>query len=493
MNKKEVLSQANLLVSNGLRKAAIDLLREYISFDPNCPTVLSTLGRAYRLDKQTDRAIHYLKKSLEVKNLAKQAENKQSSYHADDFDDADLAFVETQHEQSLEDEFNLTGDTTQVRTGHQRTSIETKEPLPSQIEKQSTNTLQTDILPPKYEDEKKSESTANTLIDDDLALEPQQEDPASPGPTTTNTHIDYIEDEEPFSLDADPIESSGQLPFHFDGDDPQLPPINDFLDEEESVSDIEQIDDDDVETLFPLSLDDDEKTEELEWRDFEDLEEFDETAQRKSQEEVQDGGKLSREQRALQVATEVLVQTDWDQSYLSSLQQTFIENGWSAARTAIEREISKGMLAEEFELARNIKKLWTYHDHYWMSFYRLDPHSSLQQSWPYHQFVSWPQALKIIRSFEAIPDFEEIYQFIEDSFNIWYDSDGFRTQFPSFLYFLLYRTDSTSYERSGELFKFSLNPAMHDVFRDSDELIDQYSPEYQELLSLGLLPKEGSW
>ncbi|WP_419602562.1 hypothetical protein, partial [Thiolapillus sp.] len=93
----------------------------------------------------------------------------------------------------------------------------------------------------------------------------------------------------------------------------------------------------------------------------------------------------------------------------------------------------------------------------------------------------------------AIPDFEEIYQFIEDSFNIWYDSDGFRTQFPSFLYFLLYRTDSTSYERSGELFKFSLNPAMHDVFRDSDELIDQYSPEYQELLSLGLLPKEGSW
>ncbi len=81
MNKKEVLSQANLLVSNGLRKAAIDLLREYISFDPNCPTVLSTLGRAYRLDKQTDRAIHYLKKSLEVKNLAKQAENKQSSYH----------------------------------------------------------------------------------------------------------------------------------------------------------------------------------------------------------------------------------------------------------------------------------------------------------------------------------------------------------------------------------------------------------------------------
>ena len=107
MNRKEVLTEANKLVSNGLRKAAIDLLQEYLEIDPNSPTILSSLGRAYLLDQQPEKAVVYLKRSLEISQGHDSAQKTNTKYESEAFDDDDMAFVESEVDISNQTEFSL--------------------------------------------------------------------------------------------------------------------------------------------------------------------------------------------------------------------------------------------------------------------------------------------------------------------------------------------------------------------------------------------------
>ena len=59
-----LLTQVNQLVTQGLRQAAIDLLEEAISESPNNTSLLSALGRVYLLDRQPEKAVVYLRRSL---------------------------------------------------------------------------------------------------------------------------------------------------------------------------------------------------------------------------------------------------------------------------------------------------------------------------------------------------------------------------------------------------------------------------------------------
>ena len=61
LNDNKILSEANRLISNGLRKAAIDLLLEHLEATPDSSIILSTLGRIYLLDHQPEKAVIYLK------------------------------------------------------------------------------------------------------------------------------------------------------------------------------------------------------------------------------------------------------------------------------------------------------------------------------------------------------------------------------------------------------------------------------------------------
>ena len=163
--------------------------------------------------------------------------------------------------------------------------------------------------------------------------------------------------------------------------------------------------------------------------EFYEIRDDDETLPRASE-------KISREDRAFQRATDLIYNTGWPLSAHALVHQIFIINGWSATRRALEREISKGLTPDELILAAHIKVLWAENDHYWIAFDK-NGSSNLSQ-----HILSWPSAILIVRTFDALPQVEELEQFIDSQFEYWYESVHLRRVFRSFNRFLWYRTSN---------------------------------------------------
>lgn len=143
--------------------------------------------------------------------------------------------------------------------------------------------------------------------------------------------------------------------------------------------------------------------------------------------------KLSREDRALQKAAELIGKTNWPLSTLPLVQQIFFMSGGGQTRLALEREIGKGMTPAELVLAAHIKVIWAENDIYWIAF---DKTGSSRLS---HQVLSWPTALLIVRSFESLPQVEEIEVFLESLFASWYENTTLRRAFKAFARYLWFR------------------------------------------------------
>lgn len=144
-------------------------------------------------------------------------------------------------------------------------------------------------------------------------------------------------------------------------------------------------------------------------------------------------GKISREDRALQKAAELIGKTNWPLSTLPLIQQIFVMSGWGPTRLALEREIVKGLSPDELILAAHIKVIWSENDIYWISF---DKTGSSRLS---HYVLSWPSALLIVRSFESLPQVEEIEIFLESLFSSWYENTTLRRAFKAFARYLWFR------------------------------------------------------
>lgn len=143
--------------------------------------------------------------------------------------------------------------------------------------------------------------------------------------------------------------------------------------------------------------------------------------------------KLSREDRALQKAAELIGKANWPLSTLPLVQQIFVMSGWGATRLALEREIEKGLTPEELILAAHIKVIWAENDIYWIAF---DKTGSSRLS---YYVLSWPIALLIVRSFESLPQVEEIEVFLENLFASWYENTTLRRSFKAFARYLWFR------------------------------------------------------
>ncbi|WP_231692545.1 hypothetical protein [Thiopseudomonas alkaliphila] len=143
--------------------------------------------------------------------------------------------------------------------------------------------------------------------------------------------------------------------------------------------------------------------------------------------------RVTREERALQKAAEFVVLVDWPRSTISLIQQIFIISGWGQTRLALEREIEKGVTPDELMLAAHIKDVWAENDIYWVAFNR---NGSSQLS---HQALSWPNALQIVRSFDSLPQPEEIEVLLEELFTSWYESSILRRSFKAFARYLWFR------------------------------------------------------
>jgi hypothetical protein len=144
-------------------------------------------------------------------------------------------------------------------------------------------------------------------------------------------------------------------------------------------------------------------------------------------------GKISREDRALQKAAELIGKANWPLGTLPLIQQIFVMSGWGPTRIALEREIEKGLTPQELILAAHIKVIWSENDIYWIAF---DKNGSSRLS---YYVLSWPTALLIVRSFESLPQVEEIEVFLESLFASWYENTTLRRAFKAFARYLWFR------------------------------------------------------
>jgi hypothetical protein len=171
---------------------------------------------------------------------------------------------------------------------------------------------------------------------------------------------------------------------------------------------------------------------EFNWDNFDDFDELDDIYE--EPEKITKDGKLTREQRANQIAVEILKKYDWDDKYLSLLRETFEINRYPASRTAIERQLKNGMYPEELELALFIRELWASNGHYWLSFFSIYDKQTQRQN----NSIGWKYPLQIIRSFTYLPSQDEIQFFIERAYDDWCSSTKLCEEFQSFILYLIY-------------------------------------------------------
>lgn len=505
MNVNELLAEANRLITGGMRKAAIDLLLEYLESDPHSSVVLSALGKAYLLDQQLENAVVYLRKSLEVSRGAGRKVSLESTYQPDHFDDEDFAYLESQAEQADEVPYSLAAD-----AGAHDNSVP-QPPLSIDV----SNVPAVPQCHPGndgytiYHEDAQSEATIRTngIHSTDAALHASmQSDETRPidsaragseeyefgaGDTTIFTEqLDEADDNDLRPTSVYGWHQRGEIG-ETDTDDRDEfeddPGYADVLSTSDSWSRADQLyegepdesdfpqeeaaDDEDVfiepDRLGALGSME-EEPDELNWDDLADLDEFDEKAQRGFADPFIEDDLITREQRARQIAAEVLARTYWAIEHLPLLQQVFVENGWSAARVAVEREIDNGMLPEELALARRIKRFWGWNDQFWTTFHKIRTNSPYAQAGAAYKNMSWAEALRIIRSFPNLPDIEEIYAFIEAEYENWYYNDSLRRAFKAFFKYLKYRTGSMRGALPGDV-PFSFNVMTDSEFSFSEQ------------------------
>ena len=184
-----------------------------------------------------------------------------------------------------------------------------------------------------------------------------------------------------------------------------------------------------------------EQSNDYDWDEYENLTEFDGDANQKPthpknvlDEEVF-SNRLSKSERAKQIALDVITQHRWDEEALSLLQDIFIQNGWAACKSAIQRQIEAGLTLEELSLAHDIKNYWANSEIYWIHF-RYQAHAS-------HKNMTWITALKLTRAFNGFPDIYEITVFMDEAYDAWYSSPKLQNRFPGFFMFLENQCEKT--------------------------------------------------
>jgi len=427
----------------------------------------------YSLLDYCKKAINYLKIRFKVKTGSSIKGSNFSEYQHDNFDHEDIIFVELQAEKSSEEDYRFGIYKFTLPTDNKGVSSNTRGQLHKRNDtnKSHEDVSNSTLLPAN---EKNSNSNiqldiSDGCVDKDPTQHPHEEGKSSIGIKlpiliTSKAAInppgidDYPDTDWPDNGGFEPTEGEQSYFIGLFEDD------ND--DQNEEIAE--------------------EETDELSWDDFYSLDEFDELAHRGNEEDIQQDGKINREDRARQIAVEVLDKCGWDKKHLILLQQVFVENGWSAARVAIEREINNDLLPEELVLARKIRLFWSENEQYWITFHKIKYNAPFQQTDAVYINMSWLEALRIIRCFPSYPDIEEIYMFIDETYDYWYNSNSLHKRFKAFLKFLRYRTWLMRCALADNRTVLSLNPIEIITGGDYDKLYSPNISESQQLKEMGV-------
>jgi hypothetical protein len=417
-SQAEVLADANRLAGAGLRQAALDLLLEFLDEEPEAVRVLAAVGRLYLLEKNFPKSVLYLQKSLHIEKVARSRAAAIDAYD-EDYDEQDLAFVTAQVSGSGQGESDdAVVEIPLAQVAAASSSIDSTSELDCQ---DPESHITEDVLPAP---------AAETVLDEDL-----QDQAAAIAGAWAETDSE-VTTEDVFVLDEDfeAVQSSIDSVIA-----EKIIDIDQVPDDTEGSADEELLDD---ELYLDITVDAvPDEAYELSWEEIDDLENYTPAPQEQS-ESVIGKGKLTREQRARQVAVDVMHRFDLDRNFLPLLQVIFFENGWGAARVAIERELTRGTLREELALAREVRQFWWQSDRYWTTFRGLYSNAMSLQAEATYRMMSWAEALRLIACFPGLPGIEEIEDLIEECFLLWYESKRLRRSFPVFFKFLKYRTAS---------------------------------------------------
>jgi hypothetical protein len=418
-SQAELLADANRLASTGLRHAALDILLEYLNEYPQSARVLAAVGRLYLLEKNFQKSVHYLKKSLQV-DRKENANSAAIDAYEEGYDDQDLQYAIGNNSYfDLEgvdpketDIIAIVSSCTETDRSQSQGEIEDKDFVNLPFE-------YADLEPTKFEED-----------DNDATSEPCDDD------QVVDSRINQYElslesvvlDEEIESTFISIDEIIAQQIVDLDSEFVEIGEADDVVQGEEIYPDV---------TLDVVS----DEAYELTWEEIDDLDGYSATPQHDA-EPVVGKGTLTRAQRARQVAVDVMVRFELENDFLAILETIFFESGWGPTRVAIERELTRGTSCEELAIAREVRHFWWNSDRYWTTFRGIHSNAVGQQAEAAYKIMSWAESLRLVACFPDLPSIEEIEVLIEETFILWYESRNLRRSYPVFFKFLKYRTGS---------------------------------------------------
>jgi len=353
-----LLSQVNRFIIQGQHQLAIELLEKSVSDYPHDSSLLSTLGRLYLRAKQPDKAVIYLRRALSEFNSAS---NHNDDYCADEFSNADAAYIDELAAKSSNGDFSVLDELEDETLapaqdlisaedkGNSSHTLRLKSAQSRKAKvsvKQGTNHKVTVIRKgrkrnrrpgsedssaftgkpnPDSEQIKGNSGTPCECSNDrnkataDTERQPEGQlghgSRCSARVTTLTGYADHTVEQ--LTFDYDDISDNDDFDQQDDLEVVHLEIDEDCDDYDDELDGI----DPDTDLVDSLPLDDDFSSEDFGW---DDLDDFEEDASRESEDEELAQTKLTRAERARQVAVEVLERLGWDREYLPLLGELFL-------------------------------------------------------------------------------------------------------------------------------------------------------------------------
>lgn len=448
LDENLILAESQVLLRQGLDVTASKLLEDLLEVYPDSANGLRALAQIRMLQKRPQDAVPLLKRALEI--ITANPASAMGQIYNKSFGNEDAEYLEQEHTQQTGlREYDLFAETA---IQHKETIFPS--PPPAVVagfgtlndldlnSRESENLLveRTDQLPRVEQGVTGTTYSAS----DTQNLDTTTEEKTSPADESeTYNHSDSegsVKPHDEVIIDATPELTVDDLLADEDSFVEQA-----IIQEIESIHDAEfeldlgiNADADDI----PVAIEDendeweilvavDGLDEESIWEGATDHAAIDPPPTQRDFSEIPD--RLTRAERALQVAVKVGDEFGWDRKGIKLLSIIFDRYWWSASQVAIRREIAAGMTPQELMLAEEVRQIWYQHPEFWAA------SGAFGEIVQRYTLISWPSSLSLIRSFKGYPQPEEVESLLSSCFERWQDSVGLQRRFPGFYIYALYR------------------------------------------------------
>ncbi len=383
---KNALHESKQLVTSGQTDMACTLLENFLTEEDENAVILSELGRIKMLQRKPHEAVPLFERALtlfQAEKLISEQKNKQNNTSiisvnivaSEHLSESDLSFIEEiSHKVMAKRKYYEFDD-------DESSTVAVITPYSETISQYLHNTqkIDQDEIFQEHQDSNGSETTLDELSDE------------------------LISEEESFGLDfSDIIEETTESEVLEDTFYDDAASLTDFAYEhawEEYEPTGVECDDEITENdIFSLPVD----------------------------------NRLTRLERARQVALELGDEYDWDEDGIDVLTEIFFKHGWSSTRRSMRRELDAGVTPFELLLAEKAREIWFEYTEFSEARHRRYGIS--------HKYIhlSWPNAFLLIRSFGAYPDPAEIEKLLIDLYYTYHNKASLIGVYGSFTQYLEY-------------------------------------------------------